>query len=747
MNTLETLLGYEWNQTAGWVLLHFLWQGTSIGLLLFSVLSLLPRRSAQVRYVAACAALVLMLLAPLSTLIGIESARHASVQGPQPPRSALDSPAAKGFWKLTPALSVVGGFSRSWLDSIREGVSPWLPLLTGTWFCGVVVLSVRLAGGWCYAQRLVRNGTRPLNSFWQERLGPICSQSKVRQSVRLLESARAQVPAVIGWLRPVVLLPASALAGLTPGQLETILAHELAHIRRHDYVVNLLQTVMETLLFYHPAVWWVSRQVRLEREHCCDDLAVASGGDPIGYARALTALEALRVHEPRLVLAVSGGSLLRRIERLVSRSEPGKNHVAAWLGCCITATAAVTLAAGAHRQNLLPKNSPVFLADPNETLIQHNPIRPPLPARPLLEGRKKSRGAGPRERVLRHMAYLQEPTKRGEQQAERSSESATTPAKEGYIAELRRLGYTDLSVDELITLKSRGITPEFIEGLRAEGHARLSVEELVRLRNHGVTPDYVRGLKASGHTGLDVGQLTKLRMHGLTPEWIGEMGKLGFAGLPLEALVSARQHGVGPEFVQGLRSLGFEKLTMDDVVRARAHGVDATFVKELRAAGLATASLEDSIKARQHGVTATFAKEFASLGSGSLSLDELVKLRNHGVNASFIKELRATGFATASVQDSIKARQQGVTPAFAKEIASLGYGSLSLDQLIKLRNHGVNGDFIRGLQQEGYERVPFDDIIRLRNHGVTAEFIRRMKSQGFSKLSVEQLVRLRMAGL
>ena len=130
-------------------------------------------------------------------------------------------------------------------------------------------------------------------------------------------SAVAQTPAVIGWIRPVVLLPASALSGLEPGQIEALLAHELAHIRRHDYLVNLLQTAVETLLFYHPAVWWVGRQMRAERENCCDDLAVAVCGDALVYARALTELEQIRIAAPRLAMAANDGSLLNRVRRLL----------------------------------------------------------------------------------------------------------------------------------------------------------------------------------------------------------------------------------------------------------------------------------------------------------------------------------------------------------------------------------------------------------------------------------------------
>jgi beta-lactamase regulating signal transducer with metallopeptidase domain len=116
----------------------------------------------------------------------------------------------------------------------------------------------------------------------------------VFKPVTLLESALVKVPTVIGWLKPVILIPPSALIGLTPQQFELILTHELAHIRRHDYLVNLLQTIIETLLFYHPAVWWVSLQIRCERENACDDLAVSLSSDPVIYARTLVEMERLR---------------------------------------------------------------------------------------------------------------------------------------------------------------------------------------------------------------------------------------------------------------------------------------------------------------------------------------------------------------------------------------------------------------------------------------------------------------------
>jgi beta-lactamase regulating signal transducer with metallopeptidase domain len=305
-------------QALGWTLVHFLWQGLVIAALLAAGLRIFRSGPAHYKYLAACAAMALMALAllvtfrlvlsqpePLPAITPI-SAKISTIETSttftlnQPTRTA------------TPELRTTGFFER--LDHLL----PWLVL---GWLAGVCALSCRLFLGWLQVRRLRRTATHPLPSPWPEKLAALAQRLGVNRSIQLLQSALIEVPTVIGWLRPVILLPASCLTGLTPGQLEAIIAHELAHIRRHDYLVNLLQSTIETLLFYHPAVWWVSRRIRDERENCCDDLAVEVSGDLVGYARALATLEELRPASAQLMLAAAGAPLLQRIRRLAGQPE------------------------------------------------------------------------------------------------------------------------------------------------------------------------------------------------------------------------------------------------------------------------------------------------------------------------------------------------------------------------------------------------------------------------------------------
>ena len=194
-----------------------------------------------------------------------------------------------------------------------------MPALVVAWLAGVCLLFARLAAGLWRVRALRRAGRALPPSPWQAACDRLGHRLGLRRAVRVADASFVDGPVVIGWLRPVVLLPIAAVAGLTPSQVEAILAHELAHVRRHDAVVNACQTVAETLLFYHPAVWWLSSRVRAEREHCCDDIALEMSGDPLAYAEALAELESWRVGSVPLAMAATGGPLLSRVARVLGR--------------------------------------------------------------------------------------------------------------------------------------------------------------------------------------------------------------------------------------------------------------------------------------------------------------------------------------------------------------------------------------------------------------------------------------------
>jgi beta-lactamase regulating signal transducer with metallopeptidase domain/peptidoglycan/xylan/chitin deacetylase (PgdA/CDA1 family) len=320
-------------QAVGWALVHFVWQGALVAILFTCFSSLTKSATANVRYAGACVALTLMLALPLATaVLAMSSSRGlfmreeiSSSEGTWTDSARERMRAERGIKSSdSPAPPAEGQAVLSSTATLRdlaaERLTILIPWLTLAWLAGVLLLASRLAGGWLLVLRLRRSAT-PVAEHLEEILARVSGRLRVGRAVRLCRSALVEAPAVVGHLRPIILIPASAITGLTPEQLEAVLAHELAHVRRYDYLANILQTAVETLLFYHPAVWWLSRRLRVEREHACDDAAVeAIGGDVLLYARALAALETLRApraHAAALALAATGGSLMQRIQRLV----------------------------------------------------------------------------------------------------------------------------------------------------------------------------------------------------------------------------------------------------------------------------------------------------------------------------------------------------------------------------------------------------------------------------------------------
>ncbi len=295
----------------GWTLLHFCWQGVVIAAALWCVLGMIGARFSQARYAAACVALALMVALPAATLLRLAKSELAANRAMATLALVFDVTAVDDG--NAPPVPL-----KERAKEALERAVPWVPAV---WMAGVVLFLGRLSLGVAAVRRMRSVVAEPMPETYEEVFREMARRLGVARAVELMHSAVVEVPTVIGWLRPMVLVPVGCFTGLSPVQIEALLAHELAHIRRHDYLVSVCQSVVEALLFYHPAVWWVSRQVRRERECCCDELAIAATGDVLAYARALSWLEQQRSAMPEIALGANGGVLTMRIRRMLGYRE------------------------------------------------------------------------------------------------------------------------------------------------------------------------------------------------------------------------------------------------------------------------------------------------------------------------------------------------------------------------------------------------------------------------------------------
>lgn len=612
MNILTSWVAPSTLHALGWALLHFLWQGTAVAALT-AVLVALCRR-AQSRYAMAVGGLVVMLAAPVATLVELT---HA---GSVVPDSSQTGPVQAAAGRYVAVARTEIHPSR-----LRDA----LPGLVEVWLLGVAFFSLRSAGGFLLLERERRKLARPVS----ERLLGVCHALERRmgleRTIRYVESACMQAPAVIGWFRPIVLLPVTALSGLSEEQLQAIVAHELAHIRRCDAFVNAFQIVVETLLFYHPAVWWLNRSIRMEREHCCDDAAVGLCGNPVEYARALTLMEGWR-STPAMAMAANRGPLSGRIFRVLGLKSGGRRGVGLAGGIlCLTAA----LAAG---------NALLEIAYP----------------------KAHARGAPMAQIALGHLAWQSQaastssaaPAAAPKPSAGRAQAApqAAPQAAGSYVDAMKAAGVGEVTVDQLIALKIQDVTPEYVHGLHEQG-LNPNADELIAMKIQGVTPEYVRDLRGLG-LKPNADELVAMKIQGVDPAYVRELKEAGVAA-DADELVAMKIQGVTPEYVRALREQGLQP-NADELVAMKIQKVTPDLVRDMHGLGLKP------------------------------TVDQFVAMQIQGVTAEYVKSLQSAGL-TFTVDDVISAKIQDITREFVDKAMKHGFKNLTLEKLIEMKHTGI----------------------------------------------------------
>jgi beta-lactamase regulating signal transducer with metallopeptidase domain/sporulation protein YlmC with PRC-barrel domain len=628
-------------RTLGLSLLHFLWQGAALAALAAGLIA--AARQASTRYAVAVGALVLMAAAPVVTYFVLyqdEPAFSASKQVAVPTIAYVVNLATHRAVASTPSRFLSGGM---------------LTLFVELWFIGVMLFSLRTAGGFFVIARLRRRESKPMNPGLLSLCGEMQHRLGITRAIRYCESLHLDAPAVVGWFRPVVLLPISALSGLTELQLRAVVAHELAHIRRLDAFFNLFQVAAETLLFYHPAVWWLSKRIRAERENCCDDVALSLCGNPAEYARALALMEQWRA-APTFAMAANRGPLASRVTRLLGLTEKGSSLRNAGVAFGVLCLAAALIAGNAlfgvvHTTSAhsfsLPKS------DNRDGVIVVTAPRPSPQAK-----------TSPK------------PTPSSTQDA------APAPKAKSYIEGIKAEGFDNLSADDLIAMKIQGITPEYIHEIRAEGF-KPSPDELVAMKVQGITPEYIHEVRAM-KLNVNVDSLIGMKVQGITPEYVDQMRKLGFQA-DTDQLIGMKVQGITPQYVDEMRKLGFQPDT-DQLIGMKVQGITPEYVHQLRDLNI-NPDAEDLIGMKVQGIDANYVRSIRATGL-SPDKDEWVALKVQGVNADFIKGLQAAGFKP-DVDEVVAAKVMGITPQFIELARSHGFKNLDLNKLIQLKHANV----------------------------------------------------------
>ncbi|MBU0475488.1 MAG: M48 family metalloprotease [Bacteroidetes bacterium] len=314
--------------TLGWTLVHSIWQGFVIALLLMFLLSLINKRNSQVRSLLSYSALLVLVALSIRTYSDMRTDNVNIVETSTKSELLINSSHEVQRENSSIPLASLDfkSISFEYLITIKSFISANMKTIVFLWFLGIFALSIKLLGGLLYAQRLKKREVYPVSQFWNHKLKSLKNKLQIEKKIDLMQSKYIKTPLTIGHFKPIILLPVELLSGIPQDQLEIVLAHELAHIKRADYLLNILQSIIEVFFFFNPAVWLISNQIRKEREFLCDDLAVISCGNSTNLANALITLHENGNTKINIAMSAIGNnnSLMGRIKRMKQENQKQK---------------------------------------------------------------------------------------------------------------------------------------------------------------------------------------------------------------------------------------------------------------------------------------------------------------------------------------------------------------------------------------------------------------------------------------
>ena len=397
------------------------------------------------------------------------------------------------------------------------------------------MFALRIAFGLLVLEQLRRRNLIALPDALVNRFRALQQRLGIRRVIRYCECHSLSVPAVIGFFRPIVLLPVRALTGLTPEQLEAVIAHELGHIKRFDVAVNFFQVIAETLFFFHPAVWWLNKRIRADREDCCDDVAIAACGGTVGYARALATMETWR-YVPSFAMAATGSPVAARVMRLlgVSQQQNGARTAGVVTASLVLATALIAVGVSIGIANPALAQMPMMLmpspatqlalaveaddiTESVEEELQTEEVREAVEAE-LAEEAVQAAEAQQANEALRAPVAPKAPAPQNPPPPASAPNPPAPANPPSFINEMNSVGLDNLDADELIALRVHDVTPAYVREIRSAG-LNPDVHALVAMKVQDITPQYVKSVRALGFTPGEH-DLIAMKVHDITPEYV-----------------------------------------------------------------------------------------------------------------------------------------------------------------------------------------------------------------------------------
>ncbi|HWB25822.1 MAG TPA: M56 family metallopeptidase [Chitinophagaceae bacterium] len=683
-------------QALCWTLLHSLWQGLLLAVITGIIMVLSKKSGSALRYkLLSTIFFAFIVIAGITFYHEMQAIKPAgtsaaTIKITAPVNHVNTAPVQAN--NIVPVADSNGKTLQYYVQNFVDYFNRQASLIVAVWFIIFMARCVKILSGLVHLQRIRHYKTSPVPLFWEERIKLLAKRLNIKKTVLLLESALIKVPAVVGVLKPTILIPIGLLNKLSQEEVESILMHELAHIRRKDYFFNLLQCFVDVIFFFNPAVLWISSLIRNERENCCDDIAINETKDKKQFIQALVSFHQYNtsVSKYAMPFAARKSKLVDRVKRIVNNNNSTLNPAekVVLVGCLIAFGVAFITVSNGQTDNTKKK-----------------------------QPQSKTAAATTQKNTQQSTKDTQKAAGTAKNKMPVKTFNTNDSDSDGYDINYQALGYKNITVDKLIELREHGVSATFIRQLNEAGYKNIPLDEAIALRDHGIDIDFVH-----------------------------ELNNAGFKDVSLEKITEARDHGVDGSFINQLNEAGFRNITLDKAIELRDHGVSLAFIKQMNDLGFKGVTLEKAVELADHGVNSEFVNEFRQAGYTNLSLDDYIQLKDHGVNVAYIKELKNEGAGNISIEKAIQYKDEGVTGNYLSSLRQAGYSDITIDKALEARNHGVTADYISSFKKFGFNNLSLDKVMELQDHGVTAAFIDKIKTKTGSYFSPDEYIRLKDVG-
>jgi beta-lactamase regulating signal transducer with metallopeptidase domain len=812
-----TIFSKSLDYALGWTVLHSIWQITLIAIITGIILFVYRNRSAQQRYWLANGALFTMLIVAVATFmyyssnVGyeqhiIQEQMDAGIQAATNTEKAAPSNFAKTVVDpvVVAAKRPVFEEEYTFSASFRGYFEQHLPMVVMIWLLGLAICLFRVMTGISYVYYLKQRMNFHADPFWTEMLEDLLKKANFKHKIDLLESALVRSPVTIGLLKPVILFPIGFINRLPEREVEAILAHELAHIIRRDYLFNILQSLVEALFYYHPAVWWLSAQVRNERESACDDMAIALLGNKLNYAKALVTIQEMAFTSLSPALGFAGdrkGQLMHRVQRLFSQQNFKLNAMEKWITTALVVCSIAVLAFGqqihqyynsnhiegfnsygdeaqmatsgvweatfekdsvclslvsrTRRSNWMigdcyPKSDFTNLNLAAADKTEFSMVRPA--GNIVFKGAIEDNGGYGRYEFTPNEAFKTSLSQSGIKDADDNLllHCFFANFQSDYVANMQQKGFKITNKDDLTELAvfrlDTKTVDQYVEMTNKLGKKNISVQDLVELKVHEVSPKRIAAFAQAGYGNMGLDDIKSFSIHGIDPAFIEQMNATGFGKLSEEDMIAAKIHDIDPQFIADCAKMNLGKLSFEDIVSMKIHGISTEYVSSAVSTGIlpSNADLDDITSMKIHNISAEYVKECQQMGFGKLDMDEIMTVKIHGITPEYAKGVQGLGLGQLSFDDVVTAKIHGIDGDYIKKVQDLGLGKLSFDDILSTKIHGLDFDFVKKAQNMGMGKLDFEDLLQFKIHGVDESVLNEYKQMNIGPLDKENLVQMRI---